>query len=100
MLVYVYKSPKKQDTYLYLPRKNDFTELPDALLKMFGAPKFLTILATQKHQQIGMVDKQRLMDELTEKGFYLQLPPPVENLLKQHLQDNAKGQIDTNKEDK
>jgi hypothetical protein len=88
MLVYVYKSLKKLDTYLYVPKKADFTALPEALFKTFGPPKFVMILALDKREKLAIVDKQKLREQLAQKGFYLQIPPPTQNLLKQHLADN------------
>ncbi|GAB5379763.1 MAG: YcgL domain-containing protein [Aliiglaciecola sp.] len=88
MLVYVYKSPKKLDTYLYVKGKGDFSPVPKALLDTFGVPKFVMTLPLTKREKLGVVDKQKLIDELELKGFYLQLPPPPEDLLKQHRQQN------------
>ncbi|WP_287498479.1 YcgL domain-containing protein [Alteromonas sp. AO-Serp] len=41
-------------------------------------------MALEKREKLGMVDKQKLIDELNEKGFYLQMPPKEDNLLEQH----------------
>ncbi|WP_166423276.1 YcgL domain-containing protein [Paraglaciecola sp. 20A4] len=85
LLCAVYKSSKKTDTYLYVPGRDDFSRVPEALMKMFGAPRFIMIMPIKKDRLLGQVDIQTLRDELTKNGFYLQLPPPEENLLKQHL---------------
>ena len=53
-------------------------------MQMFGRPELVTILALDKHERLGMVDKQKLIEELSEKGFYLQVPPKEENLLETH----------------
>lgn len=42
------------------------------------------VIPLNKRPKLGSVDKQTLIDELNQKGFYLQLPPPPENLLKVH----------------
>ncbi|GAC31590.1 YcgL domain-containing protein [Paraglaciecola polaris] len=85
LLCAVYKSSKKADTYLYVPGRDDFSRVPEPLMKMFGAPRFIMIMPIKKDRALGQVDIQTLRDELTKNGFYLQLPPPEENLLKQHL---------------
>ncbi|WP_158769287.1 YcgL domain-containing protein [Paraglaciecola sp. L1A13] len=85
LLCAVYKSSKKADTYLYVPGRDDFSRVPETLMKMFGAPRFIMIMPIKKDRLLGQVDIQTLRDELTKNGFYLQLPPPEENLLKQHL---------------
>lgn len=70
--------------YLYVPKKDSFEDVPEPLMQMFGRPELVTILALDKHERLGMVDKQKLIDELSDKGFYLQVPPKEENLLETH----------------
>lgn len=86
MLCAIYKSSKKQETYLYVPGRDDFSKVPEALLKTFGTPVFLMIMPLKKDRAMARVDINKLRTELTMKGYYLQLPPPPENLLKSHLQ--------------
>ena len=86
MLCAVYKSSKKQETYLYVPGSDDFSKVPEALLKTFGKPVFMMIMPLKKDRELARVDINKLRTELKTKGFYLQLPPPTENLLKIHLQ--------------
>jgi uncharacterized protein YcgL (UPF0745 family) len=75
MLCAIYKSSKKQETYLYVPGRDDFSKVPEAL-----------IMPLKKDRKLGQVHIDKLRCELKIKGFYLQLPPPTENLLKTHLQ--------------
>ena len=89
MLCAVYKSSKKQETYLYVPGRDDFSKVPEALLKTFGTPVFLMIMPLKKDRDLARMDVNKLRTELTTKGFYLQLPPPTENLLKTHLQQQS-----------
>ncbi|MGS2720356.1 YcgL domain-containing protein [Paraglaciecola aestuariivivens] len=91
MLCAVYKSSKKQQTYLYVPARDDFSKVPDGLLKTFGKPIFLMVMPLKKDRKLGSVDIDKLRSELTLKGFYLQLPPPPENMLKAHLQQQKQA---------
>lgn len=84
MLCAVYKSPKKADTYLYVNKRDDFSAVPAPLLETFGVPQFVLLFDMRKRQQLAQVDINKLGSELAEKGFYLQLPPPPENLLTAH----------------
>jgi uncharacterized protein YcgL (UPF0745 family) len=86
MLCAVYKSSKKQETYLYVLGRDDFSKVPEALLKTFGKPVFMMIMPLKKDRILARVNIDKLRTELKMKGFYLQLPPPTENLLKTHLQ--------------
>lgn len=86
MICAIYKSPKKADTYLYLPKRDDFSGVPQALLDTFGQPQFVMLLPLQKLSKLATADLDKVKAALVEPGFYLQLPPPQEDLLKQHRQ--------------
>lgn len=81
MLCTVYKSLRKPDTYLYLKHGQDFSDLPDGLLASFGAPQQVMILNLAKHKKLAQLDVVSLCGHLEDSGYYLQIPPPVENLL-------------------
>ncbi|MFD1006700.1 MULTISPECIES: YcgL domain-containing protein [Oceanisphaera] len=83
MLSVVYKSPKMDQTYLFVERRDDFSRVPSALLNTFGKPQLAMIinLATKTH--LGQADLAKVRVALTTQGYYLQIPPPPENLLKQ-----------------
>ncbi|GHA09424.1 YcgL domain-containing protein [Oceanisphaera arctica] len=89
MLCVVYKSPKKAETYLFVERRDDFSRVPSPLLDTFGTPRLSMIinLATKTHLAQADLTKVRLA--LKTQGYYLQLPPPPENLLKQHRASQA-----------
>lgn len=93
MLCAIYKSSKKQDTYLYVPGRDDFSKVPAPLMQTFGTPVFLMIMPLKKDRALAIVDMEKLRHELTLNGFYLQLPPPPENLLKAHLEQNKQAKL-------
>jgi uncharacterized protein len=84
MLCAVYKSPKKQGTYLYVKQRDDFSAVPEVLLKTFGNPALVTLLNLARREQLALADIEKVKQALTEQGFYLQLPPPAEDLLAEH----------------
>ena len=84
MLIAVYKTAKKEGMYLYLPKKDDFSAVPEPLLKQFGKPQLVMLLPVQKRDALAGVDKQKLLDAMNEPGFYLQMPPKEENWLETH----------------
>ncbi|MCL1125263.1 YcgL domain-containing protein [Shewanella surugensis] len=84
MICAVYKSSRKQETYLFIEKRDDFEKVPEALMEMFGIPSLVMILPLQKRQHLAFADIEKVKSELSDKGFYLQLPPPVENLLEAH----------------
>lgn len=80
-LIRVFKTAKKADMYLYLPKHAKYEDLPEGLRAIFGSPiHALDILLTPK-KTLARVDKEVLKKEIAEKGFYLQLPPPKEDYL-------------------
>ncbi|NRA60718.1 MAG: YcgL domain-containing protein [Psychrobium sp.] len=82
MIVAVYKSPKKADTYLYIEKRDDFSPVPKVLMETFGRPKFIMLVPLQK-RKIALVDNATLMAKIRSQGFFLQLPPPEVDMLKE-----------------
>lgn len=81
MLCFIYRSSKKEDTYLYLAKKDDFAQVPEPLMQSFGLAHFVIILDLSKKKRLALADINKVKEDLVNKGFYLQLPPPKENLL-------------------
>ncbi len=84
MLCTIYKSARKAQTYLFINKRDDFSEVPEALMKTFGTPQLVTILNLAAKDKLAMADIDKVRTNLKEQGFYLQLPPPQEDLLKAH----------------
>ena len=84
MLCAIYKSPKKAQTYLFVKTRDDFSTVPSALMATFGTPILVTLINLATKTKLGMADLEKVKTNLTEDGFYLQLPPPEEDLLKEH----------------
>ena len=94
MICAVYKSLKKADTYLFVKQKDKFEDVPKALMDVFGHPKLVMLLPIEKRDHLGFADINKVKASLEEQGYYLQLPPPPVNLLKEHLQTNGKNDIE------
>ncbi|ABM00135.1 YcgL domain-containing protein [Shewanella amazonensis] len=87
MICAVYKSSRKQETYLFVPKRDDFSQVPEPLLQMFGTPLLVMLLPLDRKEKLGIADIDKVRSELAQKGYYLQLPPPKDNLLTQHRRD-------------
>jgi uncharacterized protein len=85
----VYKSPKKDEMYLYVDRKEGLSRVPEALLVMFGTPKEIMAMPVTKERKLARVDVDKLLQEITTKGFYLQMPPPKEDYLLDLFKDTS-----------
>ncbi|MNF12169.1 Protein YcgL [compost metagenome] len=64
--------------------------MPEDLLKSFGTPQLAMVLSLEGREKLASADIEKVKEALKEEGFYLQVPPPLENLLKQHLSDDKK----------
>ena len=84
MLCTIYKSSKKAETYLFVKQRGDFSTVPAPLMSMFGTPTLVTVMNLEKKEKLALADIEKVKENLTEQGYYLQLPPPKENLLDQH----------------
>lgn len=84
MLCAIYKSPKKPQTYLFVMRRDDFSAVPPLLMETFGTPSLVTIVNLATKEKLAMAELNTVKARLTEQGYYLQLPPPQENLLTEH----------------
>ncbi|WP_275554954.1 YcgL domain-containing protein [Mixta sp. Marseille-Q2659] len=85
MFCVIYRSPQRDQTYLYVEKKDDFSRVPEELLRGFGKPQLAMVLTLDRTKKLANADIEKVKLALQEQGYYLQLPPPVENLLKIHL---------------
>lgn len=70
----VYRNGRHGDTYLYVNKTDGLDRIPEPLLEQFGKPeKALSFLLTED-KKLANADAKTVMDALSEKGFYLQLP--------------------------
>ncbi|CDL87363.1 YcgL domain-containing protein [Xenorhabdus cabanillasii] len=85
MICVIYRSLKREQTYLYIEKKGDFSRVPEELLKAFGQPQFSMMLSLAERKKLANADIEKVKEALSEQGFYLQIPPPVESLINEHL---------------
>jgi len=82
MLCFIYRSPKKDQTYLYVPEKDKFDEIPEQLLTSFGSPDFSMTVDLSKRDALAREDINKVRENLKDQGYHLQMPPKQESLLK------------------
>ncbi|NDJ57953.1 hypothetical protein GWD52_13295 [Enterobacteriaceae bacterium 4M9] len=85
MICVIYRSTKRDQTYLYVEKKDDFSRVPPELMSSFGEPKLAMLLPLDGSKKLVNADLEKVKQALEEQGYYLQLPPPPESLLKMHL---------------
>ena len=90
MLCAIYRSSKRDQTYLYVEKKDDFSRVPEELLQGFGLPQFSMVINLAQRVKLAAADIEKVKKALKEQGYYLQIPPPMESLLNMHLQTGEK----------
>jgi len=77
MLTSVYRSSNKDHMYLYITTKDDFSEVPDELMKLFGRPEFSMLVNLSKRKKLARVELSLVTQALKDQGYYLQMPPAI-----------------------
>ena len=77
MLCHIYRSNRKLDTYLYLLDKDDFSVVPDELLRIFGSPEFSFSFDLTQDRKLAKEDTAEVLDNLASQGYHLQIQDDV-----------------------
>jgi len=72
----IYKGNKKDEMYLYVNKSGGLEKVPEGLLSSFGELTPVTTLVLSETRKLARADIHRVLEELRDKGFYLQMPPP------------------------
>ncbi|WP_194755317.1 YcgL domain-containing protein [Aliidiomarina indica] len=81
MLCRILRSPRKADTYLFIPADALVSELPDTLQTLFTPEHEVTRLLVTPERKFARLDGVKLLEHLSTEGYYLQIPPPPVNML-------------------
>ena len=74
---WVYRSPRKQEMYLYLAEEDAFDKVPNELLQGFGEPILVIELELSAQRKLAREDVKRVMHNLRTRGYHLQMPPQL-----------------------
>lgn len=77
----IYKSPRKDEMYLYVNKSDLLKRVPDVLIEMFGKPAHLMDMPIMPGRTLARVDVKKMLEGIKIKGFYLQMPPPKEDYM-------------------
>ena len=73
----IYKGKKRPDDYLYVENEDDFSRVPQDLLNMMGTLSLVISLELSTDRQLAQADVTQVMQQLSEQGYYLQIPPKI-----------------------
>lgn len=77
MFCHIYRSSNKLDTYLYIQQKDDFSEVPEDLLQLFGEPEFSFSFNLTLKRRLAREDTSEVLENLQTQGYHLQLQGDV-----------------------
>ena len=76
----IYKSSKKQGSYLYIVQEDDFSQVPEVLLTAMGKLEMVMNLELNPEKKLAQADVLQVIGALKNDGFYLQMPDESEKL--------------------
>jgi uncharacterized protein YcgL (UPF0745 family) len=83
MQCYVYRGSRKEGAYLYLRLEDDFSEVPEQLLKSMGKLSLALSFELHAKRKLAQADPATVKADLEKQGYHLQLAPTQASLLKQ-----------------
>lgn len=86
----IYASTRKDGMYLYMKKDANFDQLPDALKQLFGRPRLAMTMLLDGKKPLAKADVDDVAKQIEEKGFYLQMPPVVQDEASQLAELNSK----------
>jgi len=72
----IYRSSKKDEMYLYVAKAKGLSEVPEALMSMFGKAQHSMDMLLTPAKTLARADTVEVLGAIAEKGYYLQMPPP------------------------
>ena len=73
----VYRSAKKEETYLFLPVGKTFDDLPQELRDALGEPSAVMKLDVEPDSKLALASATQVLKAFEDQGYFLQLPPKV-----------------------
>ncbi len=81
MIAYIYKSRRKDELYLYISKKDDFSNVPQSLYDSMGKePVFVMEIELNPERKLARENIETVIKNLNEQGFHVQIPPQIQNL--------------------
>lgn len=84
-LVEVFKGSVTEEMYLYVDQKEGLERVPEELLSRFGRLSSVMVIPLTAQRRLARAEPAEVLASLESQGFYLQLPPPPEALVKAQI---------------
>ncbi|BBP44908.1 YcgL domain-containing protein [Thiosulfatimonas sediminis] len=73
--VSAFRSPKKNELYLFVPKEHGLEKLPKELITMFGEPKHIFDFELTPDRKMAREDGKQVYEAIQTKGYFMQMPP-------------------------
>ncbi|MGE7956825.1 YcgL domain-containing protein [Pseudomonas sp. NPDC089530] len=80
----IYKSPRKNEMYLYVLKSDALERVPENLLLAFGKPQHAFDLVLTPERKLSREDIHKVLENLDKQGYHLQMPPAEDEYI-EHL---------------
>ncbi|GAA5524075.1 protein YcgL [Microbulbifer aestuariivivens] len=88
----IYRSSRDDEMYLYVDKREGLQRVPEKLLELFGQPRHVMTMLLTPEKKLGRANAAKVLDEIGERGFYLQMPPVVDSEMSGIAAQNSKLQ--------
>jgi uncharacterized protein len=86
----IYRSPREPEMYLYVEKKQGLNAVPEKLQQLFGKPVHVTTMILTGERKLARADVAKVMTALQDQGYYLQMPPVVDDEMRAIALQNSK----------
>ncbi|MFK3969267.1 YcgL domain-containing protein [Pseudomonas sp. NPDC087358] len=80
----IYRSPRKNEMYLYVLKSDALERVPVELLSAFGKPQHAFNLVLTPERALAREDIHAVLANLEKQGYHLQMPPAEDEYI-EHL---------------
>ncbi|SEJ38377.1 MULTISPECIES: YcgL domain-containing protein [unclassified Pseudomonas] len=80
----IYRSPRKNEMYLYVLKSDALERVPVELLSAFGKPQHAFDLVLTPERTLAREDIHTVLANLEKQGYHLQMPPAEDEYI-EHL---------------
>jgi len=80
----IYRSPKRNEMYLYVLKSDVLKRVPPELLVAFGKPAHAFDLVLSPERALSREDINVVLENLDSQGYHLQMPPAEDDYI-EHL---------------
>lgn len=86
----IFRSKRHEGMYLYVYASDGLDRVPPDLLLRFGAPVEAMTLLLSHEKPLARADVKEVIRQLSDNGYYLQLPPSVVSDMQRLAARNSK----------